>query len=243
MDAVTAGKLIELNRQFYQTFGGEFSSTRGQLQPGVRRMVENLKGSERILDLGCGNGNLARELAKRGHRGTYLGLDFSLPLLQAAESDLENLTATFQQADITSTDWDSQASLSHLSILLYAFAVLHHIPGEEIRLRLLQKVHRLLKPGGRFALSNWQFLSSEKLKSRVQRWETAGLSPEQVDEDDYLLDWRAGGSGLRYVHHFSEAELRTLAAASGFRVVETFYSDGKNHKLGLYQTWEKKSPA
>jgi tRNA (uracil-5-)-methyltransferase TRM9 len=241
MDAVTAGKLIDLNRQFYQTFGGEFSSTRGQLQPGVQRIVENLEGTERILDLGCGNGNLARKLAAQAHRGTYTGLDFSLPLLQAAESDLENLTATFQQADITSTDWDSK--LIHSSNdLVVAFAVLHHVPGEEIRLRLLRKVHRLLKPGGRFAMSNWQFLSSEKLKSRIQPWEKAGLSPAQVDEDDYLLDWRAGGSGLRYVHHFSEAELRALAAASGFQVTETFYSDGRNHRLGLYQIWEKKSP-
>ncbi len=237
MDAVTAGKLIELNRQFYQTFGGEFSSTRGQLQPGVQRIVENLEGTERILDLGCGNGNLARKLAARGHRGTYSGLDFSLPLLQAAESDLKNLTASFRQADITSTDWDSKLVRSSIDLVV-AFAVLHHIPGEEIRLRLLRKVHRLLKPGGRFALSNWQFLSSEKLKSRVQTWERAGRSPEQVDEDDYLLDWRAGGSGLRYVHHFSEAELRTLAEASVFQVVETFYSDGRNHMLGLYQIWE-----
>ena len=241
MDAVTAGKLIDLNRQFYQTFGGEFSSTRGQLQPGVQHIVENLEGTERILDLGCGNGNLARKLTALAHRGTYTGLDFSVPLLQAAESDLENLTATFRQADITSTDWDSK--LVHLSIdLVVAFAVLHHVPGEEIRLRLLRKVHRLLKPGGRFAMSNWQFLSSEKLKSRIQGWEKAGLSPVQVDEDDYLLDWRAGGSGLRYVHHFSEAELRALAAASGFQVTETFYSDGRNHRLGLYQVWEKKSP-
>ncbi len=237
MDAVTAGKLIELNRQFYQTFGGEFSSTRGQLQPGVRRILENLEGSERILDLGCGNGNLARELAKQGHHGTYLGLDFSLPLLQAADSRLEGFSSTFQQGDITSGDWDS--ALSHPSFdLIVAFAVLHHIPGEEIRLRLLQKSHRLLMPEGRFALSNWQFLTSEKLKARIQPWEKAGLSSEQVDENDYLLDWRAGGTGLRYVHHFSEAELKTLAAAAGFRVVETLYSDGKNRKLGLYQLWE-----
>jgi SAM-dependent methyltransferase len=237
MDAVTAGKLIELNRQFYQTFGGEFSSTRGQLQPGVRRIVENLEGSERILDLGCGNGNLARELAKRGHHGTYLGLDFSLPLLQAADSGLEDFSATFQQGDITSADWDSV--LSHPSFdLIVAFAILHHIPGEEIRLRLLQKVHQLLKPKGKFILSNWQFLTSEKLKARIQPWELAGLSSEQVDENDYLLDWRAGGTGLRYVHHFSDAELKPLAAAAGFRVVETFCSDGKNRKLGLYQIWE-----
>jgi SAM-dependent methyltransferase len=241
MDAVTAGKLIELNHQFYQTFGGEFSSTRGQLQPGVRRVLEKLDGSERILDLGCGNGNLARKLSDRGHRGPYTGLDFSLPLLQAAESGLDSFSADFLQGDITSTDWDSKLVLSSFD-LVFAFAVLHHIPSEEIRLRLLRKVHRLLKPGGRFALSNWQFLSSEKLKSRIQDWEKAGLSPVQVDEDDYLLDWRAGGSGLRYVHHFSEAELRALAAASGFQVTETFYSDGRNHRLGLYQVWEKKSP-
>jgi len=44
-----------------------------------------LKGEESILELGCGNGELARELATRGHRGPYLGLDFSLPLLREAE--------------------------------------------------------------------------------------------------------------------------------------------------------------
>ena len=206
MDAVTANKLIELNRQFYQTFGKDFSATRGRLQPGVRRILEDLEGTEQILDVGCGNGELARELARRGHRGSYLGLDFSLPLLQAAESRLEDFSASFKQADITSSDWDASLSASSFDIV-YAFAVLHHIPGEEIRLRLLQKIHRLLKPGGRFILSNWQFLNSDRLKARIQDWEKAGLSPAQVDEDDYLLDWRAGGSGLRYVHHFSEAEL------------------------------------
>jgi SAM-dependent methyltransferase len=237
MDAVTAGKLIELNRQFYQTFGGEFSSTRGRLQPGVRRIVENLEGSERILDLGCGNGNLARELVKRGHRGTYLGLDFSLPLLQVAESDLENLTATFRQADITSTDWDSKLVRSSIDLVV-AFAVLHHIPGENLRQRLLHKIRRLLEPGGKFILSNWQFLNSQKLRARIQPWDIVSLLAAEVDEGDYLLDWRAGGSGLRYVHHFSEAELKTLAAASGFQVMETFHSDGRDHRLGLYQIWE-----
>jgi hypothetical protein len=43
---------------------------------------------------------------------------------------------------------------------------------------------------------------------------------------------------LRYVHHFSEAELEALAAASCFRVRQTFHSDGTNGLLGLYQVWE-----
>ena len=39
-----------------------------------------------VLDLGCGNGNFLRELARRGHTAPLLGVDFSLPLLRDAES-------------------------------------------------------------------------------------------------------------------------------------------------------------
>jgi SAM-dependent methyltransferase len=177
-------------------------------------------------------------LAKRGHRGSYQGLDFSLPLLRAADSRREGFSAIFQQSDIASIDWDSSFTPSFFD-LVFAFAALHHIPSEEIRLRLLSKIHRLLKTEGRFILSNWQFLTSDKLRARIQGWEKAGLSPAQVDEDDYLLDWRAGGQGLRYVHNFSELALSVLAAKARFRVVDSFYLDGQNHKLGLYQIWEK----
>ncbi len=59
-----------------------------------------------------------------------------------------------------------------------------------------------------------------------------------MDPGDYLLDWRRGGEGLRYVHHFSPEELAELAAETGFRVLETFWSDGEGGNLGLYQVWE-----
>src|SRR5512143_174878 len=101
MDSVTAARLIELNRDFYSRFGGAFSATRGRLQPGVLRILRSLRGDESVLDLGCGNGELARELAKRGHRGPYLGLDFSLPLLREAASQPAGFSARFVQADLT----------------------------------------------------------------------------------------------------------------------------------------------
>jgi len=94
-----------------------------------------------------------------------------------------------------------------------------------------------LKGDGLFVLSNWQFLNSEKLKARIQPWEAAAISEVDVDAGDYLLDWRSGGEGLRYVHHFTEEELNELAKASGFHISDTFYSDGKERNLGLYQVW------
>jgi tRNA (uracil-5-)-methyltransferase TRM9 len=240
MKSQTIARLLALNKQFYQTFGREFSSTRLRLQPGVQRVLDGLTGAEAILDLGCGNGEMARELMRRGHRGRYTGVDFSPPLLEVARHGWEDAPLTFIRADLASPDWDKKiAALSSQPFdLVTAFATLHHIPGQEMRLNILKKVHALLHPGGWFIHSEWQFMKSEKLKQRIQPWEDSGLSVDEVEDGDYLLDWRSGGRGLRYVHDFNEAELDALAAASGFRVRQTFPSDGANGLLGLYQVWE-----
>jgi tRNA (uracil-5-)-methyltransferase TRM9 len=239
MDVGIALRLSELNRDFYNHFGDSFSATRHRIQPGVRRVLGMLQGDESILDLGCGNGELARELAKRGHRGSYLGLDFSLPLLKNAEPQLEGFPASFIEADLTRLSIiEDRLSISRGWSLITAFAVLHHIPSEEIRLNILRAVYGMLAENGKFILSNWQFLNSEKLRSRIQDWSKVGLSRADVDPDDYLLDWRSGGEGLRYVHHFREEELATLAGAAGFKIRESFYSDGESGNLSLYQTWE-----
>jgi SAM-dependent methyltransferase len=239
MDPGTAARLIDINRQFYDRFGGSFSATRRRLQPGVRRALGMLHGDESIVDLGCGNGELARELARRGHRGPYLGLDFSRPLLEEADGQPEGFSAKFMAMDLTQLPSRlAELLASGQWSMVTAFAVLHHIPSRELRLELLRIVHRLLKLGGLFIHSNWQFLNSEKLKARIQPWEAAGVSASDVEARDYLLDWRSGGRGLRYVHHFDEQELHELAAASHFRVVDRFYSDGQGGGLGLYQIWQ-----
>ena len=238
MNSAVAARLIELNREFYTRFGDSFSATRHRIQPGVRRVLEMLGGDEDILDLGCGNGWFARELAERGHRGAYLGVDFSLPLLRDAESYAGGFSAKFMQADLTKLSaFSGQLSAGHWS-LITAFATLHHIPSREIRIGVLKTVRQLLKPNGLFIHSNWQFMNSEKLKARIQPWDVAAIDGSEVDAGDYLLDWRNGGKGLRYVHHFDEAELSELAQATGFQVKDVFYSDGETGDLGLYQIWE-----
>jgi tRNA (uracil-5-)-methyltransferase TRM9 len=238
MDASTAAHLIEVNRLFYTRFGDAFSATRQRIQPGVRRLLETFTGAESILDLGCGNGALARELGNRGHRGPYLGVDYSASLLRNARVQSDGFSARFMEVDLTQLSaYRRQLEAKGGWQRITAFAVLHHIPATELRLDLLRTVRELLAKDGAFLHSTWQFLHSEKLRARIQDWSRVGLSPDQVDANDYLLDWRSGGEGLRYVHHFDENELGELARASQFRIVDHFYSDGETGDLGLYQVW------
>ncbi|MBM4426745.1 MAG: class I SAM-dependent methyltransferase [Chloroflexi bacterium] len=237
MHSSIAKQLIELNRRFYDQFGDSFSATRQRLQPGVRKILETIREDESVLDLGCGNGNFLRELQKRGHKATLRGVDFSLPLLRDAES---TPGVDFREVDLTklSAFSDQLLAVDGQWSVVTIFATLHHIPSHEIRMDILKTVKNLLKPDGRFILSNWQFLNSEKLKARIQPWSRVGISDDEVDNGDYLLDWRSGGEGLRYAHHFSAEELLGLAEQVGMKVEASFLSDGENGRLGLYQVLE-----
>ena len=236
METDTIQRLLALNLQFYQTFAAPFSATRQRLQPGVLRLLPAILPAARILDLGCGNGELARQLHQRGFQGTYLGLDFSAGLLAEASRDLPPEHFRFLQADLAFPPW-----LSHSEPpfdLSLAFAALHHLPGAALRQQVITEIHRLLSPAGRFINSNWQFLKSPRLVKRIQPWSAAGLDESALEPNDYLLDWRHGGPALRYVHHFTEPELSELAQSSGFTLLDSFLSDGEGSRLGLYQVWQ-----
>jgi tRNA (uracil-5-)-methyltransferase TRM9 len=253
MNEQTAKRLIELNRAFYEQFASSFSATRQRLQPGVQRILHSFllpsPSGKKLLDLGCGNGELARALAAHSFRGLYAGLDFSRGLLdEARQISPGEIETHFFQADLAEADWRQGALRGELDQLgpfdfVLAFAALHHLPGSSLRRQIIRSVRALLATGGLFIHSNWQFLNSPRLRQRIQPWEEAHLEAADVDPGDYLLDWRSGGKGLRYVHHFDEAELSTLAEESGFAVQETFYSDGEGGSLGLYQVWKKAGPS
>ena len=235
----TRDQLIDLNRRFYQTFAHQFSATRQRLQPGVLRILNQITSQESVLDLGCGNGELGKELFIRGHKGPYVGLDSSADLLKIARGNLPELSSvSLIQKDLTSPSWYTDLPVKQYDIIL-AFAVLHHIPGAALRQQVIEKIRSLSVPDGRFIHSEWQFLNSPRLRKRIQPWDKVGLNLDQVEAGDFLIDWRQGGQGFRYVHHFDIRELESLAVDTGFKILETFSSDGEGGNLGLYQIWKR----
>ncbi len=245
MKPETVQTLLDLNHRFYRDFGHAFAATRRRVQPGMIRAAQRLPHSGRWLDLGCGSGELARHLAQAGFTGSYLGLDASAELLAEAPPDLprpENFSAAFRQADLAGPDWTAGLDLEGFDIIS-CFAVLHHLPGVEVRAAVLQRARLLLATGGTFVHSVWQFQHSPRLMARVMPWEGTGLSTADLEQGDTLLDWRYAlpgqpeQVGLRYVHRFNPAELAELAFNSGFVVSEAYESDGEGGRLGLYQIW------
>jgi len=219
-----------------------------RLQPGIKKIIPEIPLDANILDLGCGNGELAQTLLHQGFHGNYVGLDFSSELLNIAHKRLNREqtssagSITFLQRELTSPGWGKSLPLQDFDLIL-AFAILHHLPGFNLRCQVLVEAGYLLNKNrnplsGNFIHSEWQFLNSPKLRGRIQPWELIELKQTDVDEGDYLMDWRQGGRGLRYVHHFNEEELKTLATTTGFHIKNTYFSDGEGGRLGIYQVWE-----
>ncbi len=241
----TAALLLALNLSFYQSFGPAFAKTRLRIQPGVRRALDAwVPPAGRWLDLGCGSGALGVEWARSGRQGLYLGIDSSAALLAEARRETQGLSTLglelrYEQGDLAGA-WAPEGLFDGA----LCFAALHHLPGDDLRLRVLRQVRALLPAGGLYIHSNWQFQHSPKLMARVQPWERIGLSAADVQAGDTLLDWRYAlpgqpeQVGLRYVHRFTPEELAHLALLSGFEVVETYESDGQGGRLGHYEVWK-----
>jgi 2-polyprenyl-3-methyl-5-hydroxy-6-metoxy-1,4-benzoquinol methylase len=189
-----------------------------------------------VLDVGCGNGRLAHVLDEAGRGVAYLGVDSSSRLLEIARSQaasLHTVKAEFMSADVTLSGWSATLPVAEYDGIA-ALAVLHHVPGWQTRCDLLKDLCQLLTAGGNLVVSAWQFTEEARLRRKVVPWPAVGLSDEQVEGGDVLLDWQRSGSGVRYCHLIDEAELAALAHAAGLAVINTFYADGRSHRLNLF---------
>lgn len=91
---------------------------------------------ERILDLGCGDGQLTRRIAATG--AEVQGVDASPQMAEAARS--RGVAADVASAELLPyADGASDAVFSN--------AALHWVRGQDA---MLAEVHRVLRPGGRF---------------------------------------------------------------------------------------------
>jgi trans-aconitate 2-methyltransferase len=97
-----------------------------------------LKGNERILDLGCGDGALTAYMADLVAQGSVLGIDYSRGMIDAAVKNKRN-NLSFLLKDINELDYTDEFDL------VFSNAVLHWIKDHD---RLLKSIYASLKKDG-----------------------------------------------------------------------------------------------
>lgn len=99
----------------------------------------NLQGTERVLDLGCGDGALTAQIAALVPRGQVMGIDASQGMIAAAQRKAcENLR--FVRMDINNLSFSGEFDVA------FSNATLHWVKDHQ---RLYKNVGRALRPGGR----------------------------------------------------------------------------------------------
>ncbi len=100
-----------------------------------------------VLDVACGTGNLAIPLARQGC--TVTGLDIAPNLLEQARkrAAAENLTITFDEGDAEQLPYANASFDAVVSMFGAMFAPRPDVVASELA--------RVLKPGGRLAMANW----------------------------------------------------------------------------------------
>jgi len=166
-----------------------------------------LKGNERILDVGCGDGKITAEIASRVPRGSVLGVDPSADMIKFASSHFdprERSNLRFEVADARNLPY------RHEFDLIASFNALHWVPEQA---QALTSIHAALKPDGQAML---RLVPQGERKSLEDVIEAVRSRPR----------WASYFSGFKtpYVHFMPQA-YRALAERSGFRVVGLHVQD------------------
>ena len=132
-----------------------------------------LSGNERILDLGCGDGALTAELAKRVPDGFVLGIDASENMIATATKDHAGMNLRFEQLDINAMKFEREFDR------VFSNATLHWIKDHRA---LLRNVSKSLKDRG---TARFQFAADGNCSNLIR------IVREVISEDPYVDAFRA----------------------------------------------------
>jgi ubiquinone/menaquinone biosynthesis C-methylase UbiE len=137
-----------------------------------------LKAGESVLDVGCGSGLLAHDMATLvGESGRVTGVDISQDMLALAEQRCANLSQVLlkqSKAEKLPEGDESVDAVVCVQVLLYVSDVA----------RVLSEMHRVLKSGGRIAIieTDWRgtvlnSFDDSLTRKMVAAWDDAVSSP------------------------------------------------------------------
>lgn len=124
----------------YEFDGNQYEKASSHQTSWGEKMVEllPLEGTERVLDIGCGDGRVTEKIALRVPKGEVLGVDASNGMIAAAKK-YESANLRFKVMAV------NELSFHEHFDLVFSHAALHWIGDHGV---LLKKIYEALPPGG-----------------------------------------------------------------------------------------------
>ena len=188
--------------------------------------------TKQILDVGCGTGRHAIELAKRGYQVT--GIDLSEDQLKKAREKAgnEGVEVTFLQRDARDFSFDDPFDL----VIMICEGAFPLMETDEMNFRILQKAERSLKQGGKFIFTTLNALFP--LYHSVKDFTNAGSTGVQSDQNTFdLLTFRdystvtlVDDSGRKKTlccneRYYTPSEITWLLKSLHFKVIDIYGCD------------------
>lgn len=141
----------------------------------------HLKAGSRVLDLGCGAGNLTLKLAREIGPLECDLVDLSLPMLERARERVTSAGCT--RAEMHHTDLRALDFPEGTFDCILAGAVLHHLREDGDWVTSFRAMHRWLKPGGRLYVSDLVTFDEPGVQDIM--WSRYGAYLESIGGEDY----------------------------------------------------------
>lgn len=152
--------------------------------------LSGARPGDRVLDVGCGTGFLTRSVARRiAPDGSVIGIDPSEDALTRARRTTRLLNCSFKAGQAAALDYPDASYDVVVSSL-----VMHHLPDQD-RARALAEMFRVLRPGGRVLVAEFQ-PPSHPIVKRLMR---PVMSPAMENNPVLLLEPMLGASGFEQV--------------------------------------------
>ena len=224
-----AKQIILQNRQVYNKIADHFSDTRSFLWRDLEPLADFVKDGDSVLDIGCGNGRLYQLFSDkstgiRPKKISYVGVDISEKLIEIAKEEYPD--CQFEVADMTELPFEDEKF-----DIVFSLVAFHHLPTEDLQLKALNEMKRVLKSKGKIILLNWNAYSD---------WVEAKLKKgdyEDLGEHLFRVPWKTGKGELvgdRIYYGFILEELENLFKKAGLKLQEQYFLR-HGEKVGVEQ--------
>ncbi|KAK3577111.1 hypothetical protein CHS0354_037144 [Potamilus streckersoni] len=188
-------------QHIYDEIAPRLGSIQHKAWPNVKKFLKLLHPGALVADIGCGNGrylNINRRIYK-------VGLDSCCPLIESCRS---------KGHEVMYGDNLSLPFRDNLFDAVISIGVIHHFSSEERRLRAVQELTRILRPGGKLMIYVWAFEQKHR----------------RFDSQDVLVPWHGG-------HHGENSKMKSHGSDQSFSSTSSLSEDDDAEKPSFQDSY------